>query len=208
MLQQSADSQTLAEANDSNDEITSELADSDDTLKTPKIQKPSVASNVQPRRRLVWGGRTFRFNLHNFRMRDGLSIRRFSVVEASFLFIASLLFSRVLGVVRQVTFSAMFDPASSGVKAYIASAAFPDLLYSLIAGGSLIHAFVPVFLSLEKEKGEYEAWRLASLLFNILLVVLTAIVLVCEFWAPQLVSHLLVSGFSATDQAMTISVTR
>jgi putative peptidoglycan lipid II flippase len=141
-------------------------------------------------------------------MRDGLAVRRFSVVEASFIFIASLIFSRVLGVIRQVTFSAMFDPASSGVKAYIASASFPELLYSLIAGGSLIHAFVPVFLSLEKEKGEYEAWRLASLLFNILLVVFTAVVLVCEFLAPQLVSHVLVSGFSAKDQAMTVSITR
>jgi putative peptidoglycan lipid II flippase len=180
----------------------------DSTPSIPKLQKQSLARGARSKRRFVWGGRTFRFNLRNFRMRDGLTIRRFSIVEASFIFIASLLFSRALGVIRQVTFSAMFDPASSGVKAYIASASFPDVLYGLIAGGSLIHAFVPIFLSVEKQKGEYEAWRLASLLFNILLVVLTAVLLISELLAPELVSHLLVSGFSATDQAMTVSITR
>ena len=141
-------------------------------------------------------------------MREGLTLRRFSIVEASFIFIASLLLSRVLGVVRQITFSAMFDPASSGVKAYIASARLPDLLYGLIAGGAFVNAFVPVFLSVEKQKGEYEAWRLASLLFNVLLVILVAALLICEFLAPELVSHFMVSGFSATDQAMTVSLTR
>jgi len=180
----------------------------DNRLKAPKIQKQSVVRGVPARRRFVWGGRTFRFNLRNFRLGEGLTIRRFSIMEASFIFIASLLFSRALGVIRQVTFSAMFDPASSGVKAYIASAAFPDLLYSLIAGGALIHAFVPVFLSLEKQKGEYEAWRLASLLFNLLLVIFTAVLLVTEFLAPELVSRFLVSGFSPADQAVTVSVTR
>ena len=204
----SPDSQTLVEANESYEKFSAVSTIYHDPLETPETQKTAVAQDVRSGRRFVWGGRTFRFNLRNFRLRDGMTLRRFSVVEASFIFIASLLFSRVLGVVRQITFSAMFDPASSGVNAYIASATFPDLLYSLIAGGSLIHAFVPVFLSLEKEKGEYEAWRLASLLFNMLLVVFTAIVLVCEFLAPQLVSHLLVSGFSATDQAMTVSITR
>jgi putative peptidoglycan lipid II flippase len=141
-------------------------------------------------------------------MSEGLTLRRFSIVEASFIFTVSLLLSRVLGVVRQVTFSAMFDPASSGVKAYIASARLPDLLYGLIAGGALVNAFVPVFLSVEKQKGEYEAWRLASLLFNLLLVILTATVFVCELLTPELVSNFLVSGFSATDQALTTSLTR
>ncbi len=196
------------EANESYDALSATSAIDDPVGNAPKLQKQSAARDALSRRRFVWGGRTFRFNLRNFRVRDGVALRRFSIVEASILFIAALLFSRVLGVVRQVTFSAMFDPASSEVKAYIASASLPDVLYGLIAGGALIHAFVPVFLSVEKQKGEYEAWRLASLLFNILLVVLTAVLLVTELLAPELVSHVLVSGFSAPDQAMTVAITR
>jgi putative peptidoglycan lipid II flippase len=175
---------------------------------TPTLQNPAVVAGTRLKHRSVWGGRTFRFNLRNFRLGDGLTIRRFSIVEASFILMFALLTSRVLGVIRQVTFNAMFDPASSGVKAYIASARLPDLLYSLVAGGALIHAFVPVFLSVEKQEGEYKAWRLASLLFNVLLVVLTLALLLAELLTPTLVSHFLVSGFSAQDQAMTTSLTR
>ena len=141
-------------------------------------------------------------------MGDGLTLRRFSIVEASFIFIAALFLSRILGVVRQVAFSAMFDPASAGVKAYIASARLPEVLYGLIAGGALVNAFVPVFLSAEKENGEYEAWRLASLLFNIMLVILTVTIFVCELLAPQLVSYFLVPGLSPTEQDLTTSLTR
>lgn len=59
------------------------------------------------KRRLVWGGRTFRFNLKSFRLNDGFSIRRFSVTEGAFLLMLALITSRVLGVVRQVVFNAL-----------------------------------------------------------------------------------------------------
>lgn len=182
---------------------------SDNTISSvQKQQKQSAGQSVASKRRFVWGGRTFRFNLRNFRMGEGLTLRRFSVVEASFIIILALLASHVLGIVREVAFAAMFDPASTGAKAYIAAFRLPALLYNLIAGGALATAFIPVFLSAEKQKGEYEAWRLASLLFNIVLVTLTAGTLLCEFLTPELVSQFLVSGFSATDQAMTTSLTR
>lgn len=184
------------------------LANSAGCATPSDMPKLSVVRGARSRRRLIWGGRTFRFNLKNFRMREGLTVRRFSIVEASFILILALLFSRVLGVVRQVTFSVMFNPASSEVKAYIASARFPDLLFSLITGGAFIHAFIPVFLSVEKQKGEYEAWRLASLLFNILLVVLTLALFVGELLAPVLVSNILVSGFSPREQTITTALAR
>src|SRR5579884_1470010 len=56
----------------------------------------------------IWGGRTFRFNLKNFRFGEGFSLRRFSVVEAAVLLMLALLASRGLGVVRQVIFNAVF----------------------------------------------------------------------------------------------------
>ena len=123
----------------------------------------------------------------------------------------ALLASRVLGVVRQVTFNAMFNPSSAAVNAYIASSRLPDALYDLVAGGALIHAFVPVFLSYEKEHGEYESWQLASLVFNVLLVVLTLVIIVSELLAPVFVTNVLVPGFTKTEPAaipITITMTR
>jgi putative peptidoglycan lipid II flippase len=204
----SANSQALVEAAESSEAFSASSVSDTMTPTTPKPQKWLVAQGVSSKRRFVWGGRTFRFNLQNFRMSEGLALRRFSIVEASFIIILALLTSHVLGIVREVTFAAMFDPASSEVKAYIASFRLPTLLYNLIAGGALVNAFVPVFLSAEKQKGEYEAWRLVSLLFNVVLVIFTGSIFVCELLTPELVNHFLVSGFSSTDQAMTTALTR
>jgi putative peptidoglycan lipid II flippase len=115
--------------------------------------------------------------------------------------------SRGLGVIRQTLFNAMFG-AGPEANAYYAAFRLPDTLFTLIAGGALIQAFVPVFISFEKDHGREETWRLTSLVFNVLLVTLTGLVLIAEFAAPAFVSHWLVPGYSPAEQSLTISLTR
>ncbi len=119
----------------------------------------------------------------------------------------ALLASRGLGVVRQIIFNAMFG-AGSEANAYYAAARLPETLFNLIAGGALTHAFIPVFLSHEKDHGKQEAWRLASLVFNMLLVVITLLILVAEFLAPTFVNTIIVPGYSPSEQALTTNLTR
>jgi putative peptidoglycan lipid II flippase len=135
-------------------------------------------------------------------------VRRFSIAEAAVILMLALLTSRVLGVVRQVLFNSMFDPASPEVNAYIAAARLPEVLYNLVAGGALIHAFVPIFLSYEKEKGEMDAWRLTSLVLNVLFVIMSLLILVSEFLTPTLVDRVLTPGFSSERKAITVDLTR
>jgi putative peptidoglycan lipid II flippase len=149
----------------------------------------------------------FRFRLANLRPGRGFSERRFSIAEGAVLFLAAYLASHGLGLVRQVIFNAIFG-AGSAANAYYAAFRLPDTLFSLIAGGALIQAFVPVFISYEKEHGRLEMWRLTSLVFNLLLVTLTALVLFAEFTAPAFVSHWLVPGYSPSEQALTTTLTR
>lgn len=154
-----------------------------------------------------WGGRTFRFSLTSFRFGQNFSLRRFSITEAALLLIMAYITSKGLGVIRQSIFNALFGTGPDA-SAYYAAFRLPDTLFNLIAGGALSQAFIPVFLSYEKEHGSKEVWRLASLVFNLLLVVLTALVLIAELFAPAFVSHLLVPGFSPSKQALTITLTR
>jgi putative peptidoglycan lipid II flippase len=173
-------------------------------------QKTSSAEPVNMpirKRRLVWGGRIFRFNLKSFRLNDGFSVRRFSVTEGAFLLMLALITSRVLGVVRQVLFNALFG-VQPEANAYYAAIRLPDTLFNLVAGGALIAAFVPVFLSYEKNEGEAEAWRLTSIVFNMMLVAITLLTLLGEWLAPAFVSRILVPGYSAPVQALTIQLTR
>ncbi len=145
--------------------------------------------------------------MRNFTRGAGLSIRRFSIVEAALLLMVALLASRVLGVVRQIILNYRFGTGLEA-NAYIAASRLPDTLFNLVAGGALLSAFVPVFLSYEKEQGEQAAWRLASLIFNVLLVALIVLVLVGETLTPRFVNTLLVPGYSATAQALTTTLTR
>ncbi len=115
--------------------------------------------------------------------------------------------SRGLGVVRQIIFNALFGTGLAA-NAYYAASRLPETLFDLVAGGALSHAFIPIFLSYEKDHGRREAWRLASLVFNVLLVILTTLVLISEFFAPTFVSKLLVPGYPAHVQALTTTLTR
>lgn len=81
-------------------------------------------------------------------------------------------------------------------------------LFNLIAGGALTYAFIPVFVSYEQENGPREAWRLASLVFNVLLVALTALVLLGEWLAPLFVNRFLVPGYSPAEQDLVTTLTR
>src|SRR5207237_8531167 len=138
-----------------------------------------------------WGGRTFRFSLRSFRFDKNFSVRRFTLTEAVLLLLMAYIASRGLGVIRQALFNSLFGTGPDAT-AFYAAFRLPDTIFNLIAGGALTHAFIPVFLSYEKERGKIETWRLTSLVFNVLLVSVAATVLVAEFIAPTFVSNLLV----------------
>jgi putative peptidoglycan lipid II flippase len=115
--------------------------------------------------------------------------------------------SKMLGVLRQVMFNALFGTGPEAT-AYYAAFRLPDTIFNLIAGGALVYAFVPIFLSYDTQRGEREAWRLASLVFNVLLVSLTAFVLLAEIVAPAFVNKLLVPGLPPAERALTTTLTR
>lgn len=165
-----------------------------------------IATGARPQKR--WLSKAFRFNPQSFLPgRGSLSVRRFSITEAAFLLMLAFITSRGLGVVRQTLFNILFGTGPAA-NAYYAAAYLPETLFDLVAGGALIHAFLPVFLSHEKAHGQREAWRLTSLVFNVMLVVLTLLVLLGEFFAPAFVQHWLVPGYSPAEQALTTDLTR
>ena len=154
-----------------------------------------------------WIGKTFRFRLVHFRVSRSLYARRFTITEAATLLLLAYFASKLLGLVRQILFNSLFG-AGSAATAYYVAFNIPDTIFNLIAGGALVHALVPVFLSYEKEHGQTEVWRFVSLVFNVLLVTLTIIIFVAEIVAPQFVSNVLAPGLSPKEQALTMTLTR
>lgn len=165
-------------------------------------------AGIMPRAQKRWLSKAFRFRLRSFLPGQGaLALRRFSITEAALLLMLAFIASRALGVMRQILFNMLFGTGPAA-NAYYAAAYLPETLFELVAGGALIHAFIPVFLSYEKNHGQREAWRLTSLVFNTLLVVLTLLVLLGELFAPAFVSNWLVPGYPPETRALTTNLTR
>ncbi len=147
------------------------------------------------------------FSLARLRPGRDMSMRRFSVVEAAVLLMLGILASKGLGVVRQSLFNALFGTGPEA-NAYYAAYRLPDTLFNLVAGGALTQAFIPVFVAYQRRGDQREAWYLASLVFNVLLVALTLLLLIGCLLAPAFVSHVLVPGYPPAVQELTVRLTR
>ncbi|MCL4544847.1 MAG: murein biosynthesis integral membrane protein MurJ, partial [Chloroflexi bacterium] len=114
--------------------------------------------------------------------------------------------SRLLGLWRSSLLAATFGNGPAA-DAYSAAFAVPDFSFNLIVGGALNSAFIPVFAELTQERDEREAWRLASITLNCILVLLTLLAIASALFAPLLV-HVLAPGFPPATQKMVIQLTR
>lgn len=137
----------------------------------------------------------------------GLLTREFTIAEASFILMASFFFSAMLGAVRQVLFNAQFGVGMEA-NAYYAAFRLPDTLFSLIAGGALSSAMIPVLLSANREEGEAAGQRLIGLVLSSLLAVFALLVLVVEVFTPAFVNNLLAPGFDPATGGLTVLLTR
>jgi len=136
-----------------------------------------------------------------------LLTREYSVGEASFILMASFFLSAALGAVRQVLFNAQFG-VSPQANAYYAAFRLPDTLFSLIAGGALSSAMIPVLLNARQKEGEESGWRLISVVLTCLLSVFALLILAVEIFTPALVTRLLAPGFDSETSDLTVRLTR
>lgn len=106
--------------------------------------------------------------------------------------------SRVLGLVREQVFATFFG-AGFAMDAFIIAFRVPNLLRDLFAEGALSAAFVTTFSQTITRQGERAAWRLASLVNNLLIVILSLIVLLGIIFAPQVVNLLIDPAAAPAD---------
>jgi putative peptidoglycan lipid II flippase len=81
-----------------------------------------------------------------------------------------------------------------------------ETLFSLVAGGALASAFVPTFTGFLARKDNAGAWKLASSIANLVLIILTAVSALSAVFAPQIVQYLLAPGFVGQPEKFNLSV--
>lgn len=129
-----------------------------------------------------------------------------SVARSAGIVSIAVMFSRVLGLVREMVFAHFFG-AGFLYDAYQAAFTIPNVLRDLFAEGALSAAFVKVFTDYQINKSEPEAWRLASLVLNALAIVMSIITILGILLAPYLVPFI-TRGFPPDKIHLTVVMTQ
>jgi len=121
---------------------------------------------------------------------------------------AAVMASRLLGLVRDQIFAALFG-AGLHYDAFLTAFRIPNLLRDLFAEGALSSAFVTTFSQTLEVKGEKEALRLANRVATLIVLVISAISVLGWLFTPSIVTLLAPGFFEVPGKAeLTIYLTR
>lgn len=106
------------------------------------------------------------------------AMRSGNLARATIIVTSALMLSRVLGLVRTSLFASVFGSKADALNAdaFTNAFAFPDMLFTIVAGGALASAFIPVFTSyLVEKRDRRSAWHIASSALNIIMALLVVL---------------------------------
>ncbi len=112
-----------------------------------------------------------------------------------------------MGVVRNVLIARTFGIGPK-LDAYYAAFKLPDLVFTIVAGGALATAFIPVFADFASEDDREGAWRLTSAITNWVVLVIAVLAALAALGAPWLVRVVIAPGFTPAQQSETATLMR
>jgi putative peptidoglycan lipid II flippase len=120
---------------------------------------------------------------------------------------AGFLVSKITGIVDDLILARTIKPGPE-LDAYYAAFGLPDLLFTLIAGGALASAFIPVFTGFLTREDRSGAWRLFSSVVNTALIAAAIGSGVLIVFAPWIVSATVGRGFAPEYQQLCANLMR
>ena len=139
---------------------------------------------------------------------ERVEVARSSVARNAGIISIAVMASRVLGLVRDQVFAALFG-AGLQYDAFLTAFRIPNLLRDLFAEGALSAAFVTTFSQVLVTRGKKEAIHLSNRMATLTVIVITTISVVAWFEAPAIVRVLAPGFFEVPGKAeLTIHLTR
>ena len=116
--------------------------------------------------------------------------------------------SSVIGLFTTILITNVFG-TQADINAYFAANRLTEILFTLVSGGALASAYLPTFAGFLARDDKPGAWRLASAIANLVLLILVLVCGIAWIFAPWIVEHILAPGFTATGQLdLTVSLLR
>lgn len=134
-----------------------------------------------------------------------LAIRQSNILSGATVLMVAVFASRFLGLIRDRLLVQNFDTSQAAI--FFAAFRLPDLLFQILIFGSLSVAFIPVFTEIMHKKDETEAFKFASNILNLSLVLFAAVVIVAIIFVGPL-NKIFVPGFSGAQKLLTDQTTQ
>ncbi len=121
----------------------------------------------------------------------------------------ALLLSNLTNLVSLILNATKFG-TQADMDAFLAANRVSETLFVLMAGGALGSAFIPTFTGLLTKGERNPAWKLASAIANLLLIMLVLAAFLAAIFAQPLVHYVLAPGFANDpgQEALTINLLR
>lgn len=115
--------------------------------------------------------------------------------------------SNLVGLIRQALISNAFGTQGT-IDAFYVASRYPDVIFNLIAGGALASAFVPTFTGYLAKDDRTSAWKLASAIINLVLIVLTTISVLSAIFSGPIIRFILAPEMASDKQALAAHLMR
>ncbi len=128
------------------------------------------------------------------------------VMFASLIWGASILLSRIIGLVREAVIGRVLGGGREA-DVYFVAFTIPDYLNYLLAGGALSIVFIPLFAAHMARGEEERGWESFSVIANFLIALLALVLPPLWLLLPRL-APIIAPGFDAAENARLVYLTR
>jgi putative peptidoglycan lipid II flippase len=129
--------------------------------------------------------------------------------RAALLVAVSFGFNKVLAILRQLIIARQFG-LTSDLDVFNVANNVPDMLYSLISGGALAVAIIPVLTEVMTRENRDAAWRVFSQIANFAFLITALLSFFAALFAQPLIEHPLgiAPGFTPDQQSLVVELMR
>ncbi len=127
------------------------------------------------------------------------------IAKAAGTVMFAYILSSIINLARGVVILRAFGTGLEN-EAFWAANRVAETLFSLVAGGALASAFVPTFTAFLAKKQPDKAWKLASSIINLVLVIISLLAILAAVFAPLIVRYLLAPGFVDDPEKFNLTV--
>lgn len=115
--------------------------------------------------------------------------------------------AKAISLVQTVIIAQVFGVGAEW-DAFVTANRIPELIFTLISGGALSHAFIPIFSSYLAREDRSGAWHIASHVINFMFTVTFFVSAIVFLIAPWLVANVVAPGFTPAQVEQTAQLMR